>query len=180
MIGTFSSPASRFSRRQSQTRPSRHDGIEQHDVRLDLIDDPHRRKRRRRDHDGHAGAVERVGEQPQRLRESSTTSAISALFGISDHSCAGSLASPLLIEIESTGQSGAHLRDEIGMFRVVISDLVEFKLDRSEYSPIPVDRVSCYSHISSVAAIRCRVSLRPCDLVRLCCHSRSEQLADGL
>ena len=45
-----------------------HDRVEQHDVGRDLVDDPHRRRAVERDHDRHARAVERVGEQPQRLR----------------------------------------------------------------------------------------------------------------
>jgi hypothetical protein len=43
-------------------------GVEQDDVGRDLVDDPHRGRAVERDHDRHAGAVERVGEQPQGLR----------------------------------------------------------------------------------------------------------------
>ena len=45
-----------------------HHGVEQNDVGRDLIDDPHRGGAVHCDHHGHAGAVERIGEQPQRLR----------------------------------------------------------------------------------------------------------------
>ena len=45
-----------------------HDRVEQYDVGRDLVDDPHRGCAVERDHDRHAGAVERVGEQPQGLR----------------------------------------------------------------------------------------------------------------
>ncbi|MFK4593094.1 hypothetical protein ABIF55_008508 [Bradyrhizobium diazoefficiens] len=44
-----------------------HHRIEQHDVGRDLLDDAHRRRAVERHHHRHPGAVERVGEQPQRL-----------------------------------------------------------------------------------------------------------------
>ena len=47
---------------------ARHHGVEQHDVRRDLVDDAHRGGAVERHHHRHPGAVKRVGEQPQRLR----------------------------------------------------------------------------------------------------------------
>ena len=65
-----------------------HHGIEQDDIRRDLIDDPHRRGAVHGDHDGHAGAVKRIGQKPQRFRQIIDDERDVALFGFSDHSCA--------------------------------------------------------------------------------------------
>jgi hypothetical protein len=67
ITGTSPRPASSFSRRGLETVDPRHHGVEQHDVGRDLFDDPHRRGAVERDHHRHAGAVERVGQHPQRL-----------------------------------------------------------------------------------------------------------------
>jgi hypothetical protein len=73
-----------------ETVHARHDGVEQDDVGRDLVDDPHRRRAVERDHHRHARAVERVGEQAQRLRGVVDDERDVALFGVNDHSCAGS------------------------------------------------------------------------------------------
>jgi hypothetical protein len=73
-----------------ETVHARHDRVEQDDVWRDLVDDAHRGGAVERDHDGHAGAVERVGEQPQRLRRIIHDQRDVALFGLSDHTSAAS------------------------------------------------------------------------------------------
>jgi len=40
-----------------------------------------------------------------------------------------------LVEIESINQ-GAHFRDEIGMFRQFIADLIELELDRADMAKL--------------------------------------------
>ena len=91
ITGTLLKPASRFSRLQvSNPSMPRHDGIEQDDVGRDLVDDAHGSGAVKRDHHGHAGAVERVGEQPQRLRRVVDYERDVALLGFSDHTSARS------------------------------------------------------------------------------------------
>src|ERR1700735_2190393 len=61
--------------------------------------------------------------------ESSTTSATSRFLGSVIIAVQGFQGCHVLIEIEAVNQR-AHLRDEVGMFRVVGADLVELDLDR--------------------------------------------------
>ena len=87
-----------------------HDRVEQDDVGRDLVDDPHRGCAVERDHDRHAGAVERVGEQPQRLRRIIDDEGDVALFGFSDHSCAVFSGSPCTGR-DRSGRSSARICD---------------------------------------------------------------------
>src|ERR1700735_4653071 len=63
--------------------------------------------------------------------ESSTTSATSRFLASVIIAVQGFQGCHVLIEIEAVNQR-AHLRDEVGMFRVVGADLVELDLDRAD------------------------------------------------
>src|SRR5882757_4942489 len=68
--------------------------------------------------------------------ESSTTSAMSRFFGSVIIAVQGFQRRHVLIEIEAVDQA-AHLRDEVGMFRIIVADLVELELDRPDITQLP-------------------------------------------
>ena len=106
-----------------------HHGVEQDDVGRDLVDDAHRGRAVERHHHGHAGAVERVGEQPQRLRRVVDDERDVALFGLSDHTSAASSGLPCTDRGRSDRPETRICDDEVGMLGVFAADLVQLDLD---------------------------------------------------
>jgi hypothetical protein len=137
MIGTLSSPASRFSRRQV-SKPSIPGMIASSSTMSGVI-----------------WSTIRIAEAPSsatitvipapssasvRSRsvsgESSTTSAMSRFFGSVVIAVQCLQVRHVLVEIEAVDQR-AHLRDEVGVLGVVMADLVELELDGTDVAQLP-------------------------------------------
>src|SRR5215510_3110857 len=137
MIGTWSRPASRFSRRQV-SKPSRPgmtassstmSGVIWSTIRIAAAP---------------SSATMTVMPAPSSASvnnrsvsgESSTTRATSRFLGSVVITVQGFQGRHVLVEIEAVDQR-PHLRDEIGVFRMVVADLVELDLDRSDIAELP-------------------------------------------
>src|SRR5882757_10459867 len=137
VIGTFSSPASRFSRLQvskpsmpgMMASSSTMSGVIWSTIRIAAAP---------------SSATITVIPAPSSASvssrsvsgESSTTSAMSRFLGSVIIAVQGFQRRHVLIEIEAVDQ-GAHLRDEVGMFRQIAVDLVELELDRPDVTELP-------------------------------------------
>lgn len=84
-----------------------HHGVEQHDVGRDLFDDAHCGRAVERDHHRHPRAIERVGEQPQRLRRIVDDQRDVALFGSVFIRMQCLQCAHVLVEVEAIDQ-GSH------------------------------------------------------------------------
>src|ERR1700722_19124114 len=110
--------------------------------------------------------------------ESSTTSATSRFLGSVIIAVQGFEGCHVLIEVEAVDQ-GTHLRNEVGVFRIVGSDFIELDLDRTDVAHLSkADEFFDMPHRRPRAAVRPPV--RNDDLVGFILPFDLEQLADQL
>ena len=126
-----------------------HHGVEQDDVGRDLVDDPHRGGAIHRDHHRHAGAVERVGQKPQRFRRVVDDERDIALFGFSDHSCTASSGLPC-IDRDRSGRSASASAPRSRHVRVGRRHLLELELDRANVAHLP--EIDQFLDVAALAA----------------------------
>src|SRR5450631_1418297 len=108
--------------------------------------------------------------------ESSTTSAMSRFLGSVIIAVQRLQGCHVLIEVEAIDQR-AHLRNEVGMFGVVGTDLVELDLDGADVTQLPkTDQLFDMLHRRPRAALR--LPLRDDNPVGLILPFDLEQLAD--
>src|SRR5215468_4750304 len=108
--------------------------------------------------------------------ESSTTSATSRFLGSVIIGVQRLQGGHVLVEVEAVDQP-AHLRDEIGMFRVFAADLVELDLDGADISDL-AEPDQFLDMVDRRSRAGVRLPARRRDLIRLVSPFELEQLAD--